>query len=1253
MLKLKWLNSKKTGCDLPVAEKQTSKVKPPDKYSAVLKTLLVISVMVQSQIASAFDSGPVASVQDEAIVACYARYAKIAYLPDKRLKSLPDCDRRFSPNEKVPFRFIKTLAVADTMDFLEKGNNLDFYFRERTDDEHTKRQLLIAFRGTGSAIDLWTDARTQTRLSKAIYDPESNVAEDLELSGVFGNKSGGPYEGAAFPGGFYDRGKKHHLQIRDFLRLSEFWRDDKPEKRSLEVIITGHSLGASSSQVMGLWLMDRFEKKRRAGGPETKVEVFGFNSPKTANLTTQMMVKKLLDENAGRYRIHLFLNAVDAVSRIPGITNKRYYHTVDHEDSVIASGTALEYKAVAWGKAAVNSVDLQEGFDGMEVLYENGCYSGFPNWPNIAAGEPWWNPIAYIPCARSAALLAHSLEQWFTTGWTDYSVPTIRRHLFPDLEGNEIASNEIDLVAQTNVSMFNDHQSALDKKRLVKGRKYRFQRSNQLAKCLVTEIDTKTVDARKCSIRGPRDFLFKAVHSSKDGTVLLRSESLQIPENKCLSSETDALEICAPSNQSQQFQIVYDERSDLHRTPGAYSLKSQTNKCITDFWLNDCPVSGQSGQWIVTEAPWFNRYEIPEKFQMMTEYNKDLNCIYAKSNGILKLNEEPGIINNKPSCHDEHLRRTKGKYEREIFYTHRTNAGNYLIYSNEFNQPIAPMSYENKQHYVFGGGLSDRILTGHYLAKWFDGTYLFQGIREAVDGYLMSLWLPHTGLLDKLDNLKSPHLGYIGSRSNKPHDNAHSYFAKLNSIHLRPVIEYDRHHPPECTELSGTPHVGYDLSGNCSITKRVDAKDDPYAARIRLQEIVDIDVLKNDSHVHAGPLDITDVSASRGTASINEDGTIRFQAPSDYSGTVSISYSITDGLPEMADMPHGSDTAVATVDVVENVALNKPASQITTEYGGIASRAVDGNTNGNWSNGSVTHTTSLHNAFWTVDLKGSHEVKEIKLFNRLDCCQDRLTNFKVILDRVGGSAVVINSSVVENQDVFTFPTNVSNVVRVTVQLNGKNHLSLAEVQVFGWETKSASVKLQNQQSVLHKGTRGSQGNYELACPAGYAITGYTGYGEHLMSSAKFRCHKIGTDGKWGPEAWTKEWGGNNAGGGDTTRYSEMCSQDKYVTNIITKSSKAWVIDTEFECGRISLDIENKNRSYRYNPENKHVDMTGSPNGRYTDNTSGSACTNNNVNQNGKYARVFTKANVGRKRRSNAKAYVVNEIKYYCDQVKLQ
>jgi len=43
--------------------------------------------------------------------------------------------------------------------------------------------------------------------------------------------------------------------------------------------------------------------------------------------------------------------------------------------------------------------------------------------------------------------------------------------------------------------------------------------------------------------------------------------------------------------------------------------------------------------------------------------------------------------------------------------------------------------------------------------------------------------------------------------------------------------------------------------------------------------------------------------------------------------------------------------------LIHNVALYKSATQSSTDHGGVASRAVDGNTNGDWYNGgTLTHT---------------------------------------------------------------------------------------------------------------------------------------------------------------------------------------------------------------------------------------------------------------------------------------------------------
>lgn len=400
--------------------------------------------MVQSQIALGF----FASAQDEAIVACYARYAKIAYIDDKRFKSIPDCDRRFSPNDQVPFEYIKTASVGKWFNITEKGNNLDFYSRQQ--DYHNlapvegglikrKRQVLLVFRGTDSLIDLFADIKSVLISPSPVYQKDGDVAKQAGLSGIFGNQAGGEFSEAVFPAGFYDRAKTHLPRVIKFLKTHETWRNADPLNHTLEIKIAGHSLGASVSQVMGIWLMDRYETQHvKENAPVTKVEAFAFNPPKTANPSTRDLVKRILDENPLKYRMHLFLNAVDPVSRGPGLGKKPVYnHTINHRSPIIAQGTPHAYTAITWGKAAVNAVDRQDGFDQMEPLYENGCYLNFPLWPWSTEGH-----ANDVPCLRGPGLIAHSLEQWFPSGWTDDSIPTYRNHLSQE-EADVAGSNTI------------------------------------------------------------------------------------------------------------------------------------------------------------------------------------------------------------------------------------------------------------------------------------------------------------------------------------------------------------------------------------------------------------------------------------------------------------------------------------------------------------------------------------------------------------------------------------------------------------------------------------------------------------------------------------------------------------------------------------------------------------------------------------------------------------------------------------------
>ncbi|MBG6134373.1 alpha-L-fucosidase [Longispora fulva] len=85
-------------------------------------------------------------------------------------------------------------------------------------------------------------------------------------------------------------------------------------------------------------------------------------------------------------------------------------------------------------------------------------------------------------------------------------------------------------------------------------------------------------------------------------------------------------------------------------------------------------------------------------------------------------------------------------------------------------------------------------------------------------------------------------------------------------------------------------------------------------------------------------------------------------------------------------------------DQVTNLAYGRPATQSTTAWGGDAGRAVDGNTNGSWGAGSITHTSdpaTEANPWWQVDLGSSRPLGTVNIFNRTDCCSNRLTDYWV------------------------------------------------------------------------------------------------------------------------------------------------------------------------------------------------------------------------------------------------------------------
>jgi hypothetical protein len=147
--------------------------------------------------------------------------------------------------------------------------------------------------------------------------------------------------------------------------------------------------------------------------------------------------------------------------------------------------------------------------------------------------------------------------------------------------------------------------------------------------------------------------------------------------------------------------------------------------------------------------------------------------------------------------------------------------------------------------------------------------------------------------------------------------------------------------------------------------------------------------------------------------------------------------------------------------VVSHLALGKAATQSSTLVPGTAaSLAVDGYTNGSLSAGFVTHTNLEANAWWQVDLGASATVNSIVIWNRSDCCGERLADYWVFVSDVPFGRADTPSTLQSRPGTWsshqTAAPSPSATIRtggtkgryVRVQLNGTNYLSLAEVQVF-------------------------------------------------------------------------------------------------------------------------------------------------------------------------------------------------------------
>ena len=215
---------------------------------------------------------------------------------------------------------------------------------------------------------------------------------------------------------------------------------------------------------------------------------------------------------------------------------------------------------------------------------------------------------------------------------------------------------------------------------------------------------------------------------------------------------------------------------------------------------------------------------------------------------------------------------------------------------------------------------------------------------------------------------------------------------------------------------------------------------------------------------------IEETSPGSGTYYINVNATVAgqnrlfltsndagFTAPNTTGAAVTFSITPVGVEPLPAPTPQPTPTPQPV-----NVAPGGVASQSSTAFSGSASRAIDENTSGIWNQRSVTHTDPNDALpWWQVDLGTSRSIDNVVVWNRTNCCTDRLADFSVFVSDqpFDADATIAQLRADANVTAVNHPGTLAGVsVELDIDASGRyvriqkpsgSALSLAEVQVFG------------------------------------------------------------------------------------------------------------------------------------------------------------------------------------------------------------
>ena len=155
----------------------------------------------------------------------------------------------------------------------------------------------------------------------------------------------------------------------------------------------------------------------------------------------------------------------------------------------------------------------------------------------------------------------------------------------------------------------------------------------------------------------------------------------------------------------------------------------------------------------------------------------------------------------------------------------------------------------------------------------------------------------------------------------------------------------------------------------------------------------------------------------------------------------------------------------------------KQTQQGSEGWNGKPEKAVDGNTDGTYGHNSCTHTQNNDGAWWSVDLGQSYSIQEVVVWNRSDCCHDRLNGVEVRID--SQPCGTISAQQRENKISCGGKTG----SKINIKSTRNDYLSLCEVEVYAGAAAAAAAavsKLDLKGKQTQQGSEGWNGKPEKA-----------------------------------------------------------------------------------------------------------------------------------------------------------------------------